>query len=62
MRSKIPTRKEIEQHIQEKRQWGHERVRMVSRTPRGQKLALLNMMKTYPTRFKKSELRAAGLI
>jgi hypothetical protein len=61
MKSKIPTRKEIEKHVQEKRQWGHERVRMVPRTQRGQKLALINMMKQYPTRFKKNELRAAGL-
>ena len=62
MKNKIPTRKEIDKHVQEKRQWGHERVRMESRTPKGQKMALINMMKKYPTRFKKSELKAAGLL
>lgn len=54
-------RKEIEDKINFKREWGHERVRMVERTERGKKIMRVRMMKRHPNLFLKKELQLYGI-
>lgn len=54
-------RKEIEDKINLKREWGHERVRMVERTERGKNIMRKKMMKRHPNLFLKKELKLYGI-
>lgn len=54
-------RKEIDDIINLKREWGHERVRMVERSKRGKNIMRKKMMKKHPTLFLKKELQLYGI-